>query len=74
MNSANVLLAGLLAVLSLFVSRTLTLAVMAVGAAVAVVGYQLGLPIPDVGPLKPVHLCGLAGFALGLLVLLGKKR
>ncbi len=75
-NSVNVLLAGLLAVLSLFVSRTLTLAVMAVGAAVAVVGYQLDLPIPDVGPLKPVHLCGLAGFALGLiaLVLLGKKR
>jgi hypothetical protein len=49
--------------------------VMAVGAAVAVVGYQVGLPIPDVGPLKPVHLCGIGGFAVGLLglVLLGKR-
>jgi hypothetical protein len=74
-NSVNVLAAGLLAVLSLFVGRIPTLLAMAAGAAVAVLGYQFGLPIPEVGPLKPVHLCGIGGFALGLIgyLLLGRK-
>jgi len=74
-NSTNVLVAGLLAVFSLFTDRTFALLLMAVGAGVAVVAYQLGLPIPDVGPLTPVHLCAIAGFALGLLAqgLFGRK-
>ena len=77
--SINPLVAGVLLLLSALSSRTGSVLAIVFGAVVAFAGHMVlelsGVAIPDLGPLKPVQLTAIAGFAIGVLgfFLLGRK-
>ena len=78
----NAAIAGLLLIVSGFSGRALSILGLVLAAAIALVGHQLGLPIPTVDsipdsePLQPPHLTAAAGLVLGLatVVLLGRRE
>ncbi len=75
----NPLIAGLLLLFSALASKTRTVLAIAFSAAVAFAGHKVleltGVALPELGPLKPSHVSGLAGLILGVLsyVLLGRR-
>jgi serine/threonine protein kinase len=78
-DSLNPLVAGLLVLLSAQSSRTRTVLVVVLAAAVAFAGQHLlglfGVTLPDLGPLKVSHVTGLVGLLVGVggFVVLGRK-
>jgi eukaryotic-like serine/threonine-protein kinase len=78
-HSINPIIAGALLLLSALSSRTRTLLAVVFGAMLAFLTVPvlrlLGIDLPDVGPLKPAHLTGIAGIVIGVLgfFLLGRK-
>ncbi len=66
-DSVNPIAAGVLLILSAFASSTLAVILTLLGAAIALVGHKLGIPIPDLDPLRPSHLVIVVGLLLGIV-------
>ena len=66
-DSINPIAAGVLLILSAFAGSPIAIILALLSAALALIGHKLGLPIPDVGPLKPNHLVMIVGLLLGFL-------
>jgi len=66
-DSVNPIAAGVLLILSAFASSTIAIILALLGALISLVGHKLGIPIPDVDPLRANHIVIIVGLLVGII-------